>query len=329
MKDQSLPLAVSTAASLCWCAALFASAALSLVAQAGEREAAPFRVGFSRAMFTDVNENDAKAALIVWGQTIIKERGIQVDPDTRILKDTTEILQALQDNSVDALDITTVEYAAVNREGLFNPICVSCAAGGSTVQYLLLVHQESKIDSLAQLRGRTLVFHQNRRACLARPWLDALLLEQGYTPATEFAARVTQSLKLAQAVLPVFFRQSDACVVTRSGFETMRELNPQIGKQLKVIATSPEVVPTVLCFRAAYPAALKEQLVAAALDFHRTPAGRQVLTVFQSEKFERQPDSCLDSALRLLARYDRLRSRTNGIAARLPSTAPDQEGGRQ
>ncbi len=52
-----------------------------------------FRIGFSRGMFTDVNENDARAAIKVWGETIAEERGVPADPDPAIFKDMAEMLR--------------------------------------------------------------------------------------------------------------------------------------------------------------------------------------------------------------------------------------------
>ena len=36
------------------------------------------------------------------------------------------------------------------------------------------------------------------------------------------------------------------------GFKTMSELNPQVGRRLKVLASSAELVPTGFCFRRDY-----------------------------------------------------------------------------
>jgi phosphonate transport system substrate-binding protein len=197
----------------------------------------------------------------------------------------------------------------------FAPIFVTYNGGRTREQYLVLVHLDAKLDRLADLRGRNLTVHQNSRVCLAQPWLDTLLVKEGAKPAAEWLGKLTQCPKLSKVVLPVFFHQSDACVVTRTGFETMCELNPQIGKQLKVIARSPEVVPAVFCFRANYAPSFKEDLFAGVRDLHQTMAGQQVLTVFQSEKIEDQPASCLDSALEMLATHDRLCGGTNATAA--------------
>lgn len=80
----------------------------------------------------------------------------------------------------------------------------------------------------------------------------------------------------------------------------LKESIPQVGKQLKIIASSPEVVPSVFAFGADYVPSFKETVFAAIRDLHKSPTGQQVLTIFHSEKMEEQPVSCLDSALELL-----------------------------
>ena len=276
-----------------------------------------FRMGFSSSMFTEVNENDARAAVEVWGQTVAREHGVPTDPEPLIFKDHAGLLHALTNKLVDVVALTTIEFGALSKEVRFAPIFVTYNVGQTTEQYVLLVHRDSKIERLADLRGRSLVFHQNLRACLAPTWLDTLLVQKGLPPAAGFVSKLTVNSKLAQVVLPVFFRQSDACVVTRRGFDTMNELNPQVGKQLKIIATSPEMVPAVFAFRADYASSYKEKVFAGIRDLHKTPAGQQVLTIFHSEKIEDQPAACLDSALALMATHEQLCGRTNTVKTAL------------
>ncbi len=306
-----------------WTALLTFAVALLSHSNAIGSEDAGFRVGFSSAMFTDVNENDAKAAVKVWGQTIAKERGIPTDPETRIFHDTSALAQALRDKSVDAVGITIIEYAAVSPEVRFAPIFVAYTGGRNREEFVLLVHRESGIERLTDLRTRNLTFHENSRVRLAQPWLDTLLIEAGGKSSAEWLGRITRASKLSKVVLPVFFRQGDACVVTRTSFETMCELNPQIGHQLKILARSPAVVPSVFCFRADYAPAFKEDLFAGVRELHKSVAGQQVLTVFQSDKLEDQPASCLDSALELLARHTQL-SRPAGMPVAAPASGQPQ-----
>jgi phosphonate transport system substrate-binding protein len=289
-----------------WAAILVLAATLPVRSLAAGQNDADFRIGFSSSMFTEVNENDARASIKVWGQTIAKKHGVPINPDPMIIKDTPALLQALRDKEVDAVGITIIEYAAVSQEIQFAPIFLTRTGGQTREQYLLLVHQESQIDRLPDLRGKNLTFYQNARTCLAQPWLDTMLVQNAGKPAAGFVGKITQARQLSKAVLPVFFRQSDACMVTRAGFETMCELNPQIGRQLKIVARSPEVVPVLLCFRADYSSVFKEDVFASLRELHTSVPGQQVLTVFECEKIEEQPATCLESALELLACYAHL-----------------------
>lgn len=267
---------------------------------------ATLRVGFSSAMFVEVNENDAKASVKAWGQSVAKERGIPTNPETCIYDGTPALLAALRNKSVDVVAVTMIEYAVLSREIHFAPIFVTTAGGQTREQYLVLVNRDNGIERLSDLRGRSLAFHENARDCLAQPWLDTQLITETGKSTADWLGKITQSPKLARVVLPVFFHQCDACVVDRTGFETMCELNPQVGKQLKIIAQSPAMVPAVFCFRADYAPAFKEQLFQGIRDLNKSATGQQLLTIFQSEKIEDEPASCLDSALALLARHAKL-----------------------
>ena len=276
-------------------------------AAAAQGEAQPFHIGFSSMMFSDVNKNDAKAALKVWAQTVAGERGIETDPDPSILTGLDELAAALRNKQVDMVALLTEEYRALNAAVPLAPLFFASLNGKVEEVVVLLAHRDSGIERVEDLKGRRLIIHRNPRASLAVCWLDSILLEKGLRSTAEFMGRVDENNKLSSVVLPVFFRRSDSCLVTRSGFDTMSELNPQIGKALKVLATSPKMVPTLLCFRADYAPAFKDKVLAGLRDLHLSPAGQQVLTIFHSERLEEMPASRLQSALDLLAHCEELR----------------------
>lgn len=276
----------------------------------GETNRSQFRLAFSAATFTDVNENDARAAVKIWAQTLFNERGLPVDPEPVILKDPVAIAQALQDRQIEAITLNTDEYWRLGNDLLAGPFIGGQNNGRITEEYVLLVHRDSKIERLADLRGGSLVFHQNLRMCLAPYWLDVVLVNDGLPPAAAFC-RVSQNSRLSKTVLPVFFRQADACVATRRGFEVMSELNPQVSQRLKVLASSPELVPTGFVFRRDYHDPLKATIVAELAKIKDSLSGSQLLALFQSGSLEAQPISCLDRAFELLANHQRLCGGTN------------------
>jgi phosphonate transport system substrate-binding protein len=266
----------------------------------------PFRVAFASSMFVDVNENDARVAVKMWARTLAQDRGIPADPEPRILNGVEAIANALRGRLVDAVALTTHEYWLLGREAQSEPFVAAAHEGSITEEYVLLVHRNSGIERIGDLRGRSLSFLRSPRMSLAQAWLDVFLVKSGFLPAARFCGRVTQIDKLSRTVLPVFFRQSDACVVTRRGFQTMSELNPQVGRQLKVLASSPEVVPAGFCFRKDYTDPCREKLLVEMDRIHTIPAGQQVLTIFQCERLAVRPLSCLDSAFELLSEHRRL-----------------------
>jgi phosphonate transport system substrate-binding protein len=264
------------------------------------------RIGFTSSMFTDVDENDARAAIKVWGAMIAKQTNTPATPVPVILKDAETLLQSLRKKQVDAVGITLTEYAQLLRDIHFDPIFVTYKDGSMTEQFVLLAHRKGPVKTLADLGGRSLSVHVNSRAYLAPLWLDTLLIKQGHTAAARFAARIVPNAKLSNVILPVFFRKSDVCLVTRSGFDTMVELNPQLGQQLVVLAESPPVVPAVFAFRADYRPSFREKLIADLTSLKKTAAGRQVLTIFQSEDIKEQSKDCLDTTLALIATHAKL-----------------------
>lgn len=304
----------------------FQRAAWGGEASAGTVEA-PLRVAFSGSMFVDVNENDASAAVRVWAQMLSKEHDIPVDPTVRILRGQKEIATALHAQTIDVITLTTDEYWTLTNEVSFGSPVFGARKGCLTEQYVLLVHRDSNIQRLTDLRGRSLLVFHNPRTSLACPWLETVLGQDGENGLAGFFSRVAEFSKLTRAILPVFFRQSDACLVTRQGFETAAELNPQVGKQLRVSAASEELVPVVFCFRDDYHTTLRQRLLAEIAHVNLSPAGQQFMTLFQCDALVEKPESTMGNAFDLLATHQTLRSGANGRTDMAQHLKPGHKGG--
>lgn len=264
-----------------------------------------FRAGFSRQIFSDVNQNDAMAAIKVWAKMIAKERNIPTDPTPRVYNDVQEIEQALKENQVDCLTLTVQEFAELSHL-LDDQVFLAGHNGKSLAEeYLVLTHRDSDIQGIGDLNGRRLCIFNSPRMVLAPVWLDTLLMETKRPCAAEFC-RVTNTTKLTQAVLPVFFGQAEACVVSRSSFETLCELNPQLKQNLKIIAASPGFVPSGFTFRRSYNDNIRKMILTEFTNFLSSPSGAQFMTLFQLNQVEVKSPSCLDSSLKLIAKHKRL-----------------------
>ena len=273
---------------------MLAVAALAF-GSADESSRPPFRFAFSTRMFSGVNENDAKAAVRAWAQGLAKERNINLDGQPVILEGLTEIIEALRGKRVDCVSLTTDDYLALAPDLQNTNLLVSAIGGKTTEQYLLLVHTNSGFANLADLNGRSIVMLDHVRASLAAIWLEVLLAREGFDLPARHFRQVRSAQKLTTVVLPVFFRKQDACIVTRSGFDTMTELNPQLRVQLKPLSASPELVPAITFLRPDYRGAPQDEIVAEVLKMHPTPSGKQIATLFQTDHIEQKPASVLES----------------------------------
>ena len=91
----------------------------------------------------------------------------------------------------------------------------------------------------------------------------------------------------------------------------MCELNPQVKKQLRVVAASPPVIPTVSCFRHGFSETLKLNIVHTAEGSFDKPAFKQLMALFKTDNLCDQPVSAMAGTRGLVARYHQLCDGTN------------------
>ena len=267
----------------------------------------PIRFAFSSLMLTAVNENDAKASVKAWALALAQERQVPMSTEPIILSGVAQLKQSLLDATIDGAAVTTEEFLSLEPELQGTNLFMSAVGGRFTEEYLLLVRADSGITDLRGLRGCKIILFDNARASLAPLWLDVILSEKNLGACADHFGQVLTARKLAKVVLPVFFRQQDACIVTRRGFDTMCELNPQVRAQLRVMAASPELVPAVGFIRRGYVSPLRDTLMAALHGLETSANGKQVLALFQTDRMQESPASLLDSARELLAAHRRLK----------------------
>ena len=239
-----------------------------------------FNIGFSNHLFTKAKKADALASVKVWGDAILSSRKIEMDSTPVIYEDAGEIKAALLAEEVDFVAMRSEEFFRVSSEVALDSLHFASVQGDSAEEYVLLVRCDSEVETLAELQGKTFLFSSACQFCLGRLWLETLLMKQGISGLDGFFESIESSPKTSRAIMGVFFGKADACLAPRSGFETMVELNPQIGKTLKALKTSPGFIPAVMCMRESFESPVKTELLAAIRGMDKNPSGKQVLTIF-------------------------------------------------
>jgi len=270
---------------------------------------------FSKSMFREVNENDARAAMKVYCKTIGDENGIDTSFGPIYLDGANAMAEALRLKQIDIISLTTEEYLTLEDLGLDGPFLMSTVNQTVTEEYVILVRDDSPIRSVEDLKGHSLIEASDIRASLAPIWLEVLCRQHNLGPANQLFSSVTSASKVTQVVLPVFFGKVDACVTTRISWEVMGELNPQVKRQLRAIATSVPLVPCMSCFRRDYPETYKQRVVRATEGSHDKPAFKQLMALFKTDELTRQPISVLENTRQLMTTYRQLSAASNPAGA--------------
>jgi hypothetical protein len=287
-----------------WAVVLFL---LSGPVNAGAPSEDRIRVGVSSRTFEKVNRNDAAAALKAWGRTVAKERDMAERVSAKLYDEFEELKTDFLAGSLEAIAVTVMDFPRLGVA--VDSVFVLSTARDVHVRYALIVHREGGIEALPDLRGRRVLLYAGQRMQLAGTWLASLGPEIVRRDARSLPVKTAEVENPAQAIFQVFFRQADAVVVARESFALARELNPQVGDQLRSLAVSPPFVPTFFLFRPSFQGPARERLESAVLELHATPGGQQVLTVFQSAKIVKRPFAVLADTLKFLDAHPRRRRR--------------------
>ncbi|NVN91762.1 MAG: PhnD/SsuA/transferrin family substrate-binding protein [Desulfuromonadales bacterium] len=264
------------------------------------------RVGFSAKVFPDVDQRDAQIAMEIWTRELSRGMGIKTPPQTSIFKNSGDLLDAVKRGNLTFVTLSALEFLQIRDKAPMAPAFVNANNAGAGRQYVLVVRQDSGIRSVADLGGKTVTLLSKNKHEASHIWLDVLLMRTGHRDRSLFFRQTRESASASQAIMGVFFKQSDAALISHASLETNKALNPQVGKQLTSIAISKGLHGDISCIPTMVDETLKRTMENAALHLHETTVGKQIFTLFQTERIIPFNPSYLDGIVELLRERDRL-----------------------
>lgn len=294
---------------ICLAALMLMIPSSALYAAQTGAETKPIRVGFSSRVFPDVDQRDAQIAMEMWTKELTRGLGFKMPPQTEVYKNIGDLLDAVKRGELTLVTLTAMEFLQFRDKAPIAPTVVNADNAGKGRQYVLIVRQDSGIRSVADLNNRSIALMTATKHELSHIWLDVLLMKAGHPDHTRFFRQAKESTSASQAIMGVFFKQADAAVVSRASLEISKTLNPQVGKQLAIIAESKGLHGDVSCIPTMVDEKLRRTLEKTALHMHETTAGKQIFTMFQLERIIPFNPSYLEGTIELLRERDRLMAR--------------------
>ncbi len=259
----------------------------------------------SESLFSTINHGDAVASMKIWAEQIGRIRGFEFQSKMDIARSPGQMQQGLEEQSVDLLVLDTPDYLSLADIKLVDVVFAGTTRGQlGAFQYLLLTNAASGIGELTGLRGRRIVVTSRTKSHMGLVWLETLLAEDRLGRASGFFSSLDVGNRASSCVLSLFFGKIDACVVDSGNWESMKELNPQLGR-LRVVAGSEALVEGVLALPA-QPHPYQSELIASILNLHKTAGGEQLGVAFKTGALIRVGKETFDSVRALRSRYRRL-----------------------
>lgn len=241
-------------------------------------------IGFSTRGHPNANLEDARAAVSLLTRKIVDRNSWT--GESHSYDSLAEMERDIRDKRAQLLGLQADEYLELRKKVPIDPIMLTIGDRGFEFGLLLLVRKDSGIRSLRDLKNRSIVVtkRSSQYGNLNHVWLETLLLREGIRESNRFFTTVKEVQTVKQVVMPVFFRQVDACIVTRQVFELSAELNPQLGKQLTAIARIDNLAPGIIVIDRRLPDDIRQKIRQTLLTLHEAPDGQQLLMLFQVRK---------------------------------------------
>jgi phosphonate transport system substrate-binding protein len=241
----------------------------------------PLVVGYSAQVFYNVDPRDAIGLTKVWVHLADRKLNNTRETEVVYFKDLHAAEKALANNEVDILVMIPEEFIYLRVKIPLAPILSTDYGRHFYDEMLLLVREDSSIKRIEQLRGKNLRIESGQKGTTPILWLDSYLAARTLSNAQKFFGSISAYPKITQVIMPVFFSQTDACLASRSSYETMVELNPQLGRQLHILERSPGFTTGIIAVRKDFRNPARDAMVEILKEMHTDPKGKQLLTLFR------------------------------------------------
>ena len=243
-----------------------------------------YRFIYSKELFFNTKTEDAIALTKIFTEKVKKQNGIDDEAEIVICKNDEELIDATKTN-FDFVLSTTVALVRLLKKGNVKPVLVNQTQGSYGFVYYLVTRKDKNINYLSDLRNRKLNILARSDGQTPSLWLEKILRENKLPVKNKFFEEITFDYKPTNILLPVFFNKVDAAVITKESFDVMCELNPNIKKDLNIMATSKTLLFGVLSFDTKSKNKEREKFIYDILTtMHNDADGRQFLSLFSLDK---------------------------------------------
>ena len=221
------------------------------------------------------------------------EEELELKVDLVDREDYSEINSMLRREEIDLAFVCGGPYVDGHSEFGMELLVAPKAYGGTVYYSYIIVHKDSKINDLSELRGKSFAFTDplSNTGKLVPTYMLAQMKE---TPET-FFKKYEYTSAHALSIKAVATKIIDGAAVDSLIWEYANRTNPEFSSQTKIIKKSPPYGIPPLVVRPDLPIQLKKKIQRLLLNIHKEERGQTILKGMMIEKFVEIDDSAYDS----------------------------------
>ncbi|MBX3007345.1 MAG: PhnD/SsuA/transferrin family substrate-binding protein [Melioribacteraceae bacterium] len=249
-------------------------------------------LGFYSSIVEEQNANELVESFKIWGEAIQKhsqdESFSKATINYNIYLTQKEFYDAIKSRQVEFVNLSSLDFYNMKLQNIVTPLLApNKMASSKYIRYLLISHSSSTVNTVSDIKSGEIIVPNSYSLNLMKTWINVELKEKQTKP---FKGKISITAKKQtenEALYGVFFKKNEYCVVNHSTFMIACELNPQLKKSLKLIATSPDLINNFLANIKGTDPAIVEILVQEGIQLQKHVWGKQLLDLMQAESMHK------------------------------------------
>jgi len=266
---------------------------------AQKQKPVPFRIILSSSMFQNAKPEDVEAATRILANELNKESTNLPDYQIEVCNNSSE-LQANLKTDFDLLYISPIEYLQLKKKFSIEPALVTETRNSFGDVYYLITNKSDNINELKDLKNKNINILSNNEEQSATLWLEKILRDNNLPNRNSFFKKIVYDNKPTNIVLPVYFKKTNAAIITSASYDLLSELNPQIKNQIQILVISKPFIRAIFCFDGRNKDEKRKKFLNDYMSqIHKGTYGRQITELYMVDKLIAFKKEYLDNILDL------------------------------
>ncbi len=263
---------------------IFIFGCLQIFSQTSNNREETTRIIYLLSAMQTSSVNEAKAVVKIITDHIKKKNDSLIKVEAIICENNTEFINELN-KGFDLVTLPIDDYLRLRKKYKLLPYFTNETDGQSGYNYLLVVNQKDTITNIKSLKDCDITIQHHSKNSIPIMLLDKLLKEKNLQASGKYFRSITEKPTAQSAIIPLVLGKVKAALFTEQSLIVIRELNPQLEKQLKVIYRSPRLILGFSCINELKQNDIRtKEMFKLLTKLHEDEFGKQLMNLFVADK---------------------------------------------